>query len=60
MFKEEFQPTFEIDLVIRDSLGRPTKQRKSHVSNDGFGIYEFFQRYQGKPKRKKNKAKKNS
>ncbi len=55
--KEDFQPTFEINLVVKDALGNPTRQRKNHMSNNGYGIWEFWAKYQGKPKRHKKKIK---
>lgn len=54
---EEFTPQYEIDLCVRNSLGEVTKKRKSHISNDGYGIWEFWSKYQGKPKRHKKTVK---
>lgn len=53
--KEEFSPTFEISVVVRDSLGNPTRKRKEFRSDNGYDIWEFFNRYQGKPKKRKKK-----
>ena len=54
---KEFTPTFEISLVVKDSLGRPTGRRRSLKASDGNAIYEFWSRFQGKPKRHKNTGK---
>lgn len=54
---EEFTPTFEISLVVKDSLGIPTGKRRSLKASDGDAIWEFWSRYQGKPKRHKKTSK---
>ena len=49
--------TFEVSLVIKDADGNPTNQRKSFASDDPVKVWQFFNRFQGKPKRKKRKDK---
>ena len=48
---------FEINILVRDSEGNPTGQRKSFSSDDAGKIWEFYMRHQGRPKRKKRPKK---
>ena len=58
---KEPSKSFEINLVVRDAEGNPTGQRKSLATNDSNKLYDFWMKYQGKPRKKnKNKTKKES
>ncbi len=57
MFQKEDTKLFEIDLVIKDSQGNPTNKRRSFSSDDASRIWEFWMRYQGKPKKRRRKTK---
>lgn len=49
---------FELELVVRDAKGNPTKTKKKIVADSGDEISSFWSRYQGKKKfKKKNKEK---
>ena len=48
--------SFEIELVVRDFEGNPTGQTRSFVSDNPYKVWEFYQRQQGKPKRKHKKS----
>jgi hypothetical protein len=51
---------FEISLVVRDHNGNPTGQRKTYSTHSAYKLWLFFNRFQGKPKRRrKKKDKKN-
>ena len=54
--KEDFIPTFEIELEIKDSQGRPTGKRKTFSTSDPYKLSEFYLRHQGKPKKRHVKA----
>jgi len=51
-FTSDFSPLFELDIVVKDAMGNPTKKRKSCVSDSAEDIWKFWMRHQGKPKRK--------
>ena len=51
----DFDKSFEIDLVIKDAAGNPTKRRRSYVSDSAYKVWQFWMRNQGKPKRKRGK-----
>jgi hypothetical protein len=57
MFNDYYSDEFEINLVVRDSNGNPTGKRKSFSTNDPYKLWVFFNRFQGRPKRKKKKVK---
>ena len=56
MFNQEpADKAFEISLIVRDSEGNPTDKRRSYSSDNPYKIWQFFNRFQGKPKRKKKR-----
>lgn len=57
---EQIDPMFSINLAVRDQNGNPTGQVKEFGTDDPYKLWVFFNRFQGKPKRKKKKVKKNA
>ncbi len=50
--------TFEIVLMIKDSKGNPTNRTKRYRTDSAFKLFQFWMRYQGKPKHRYRKANK--
>lgn len=46
---------FEIEILVRDSEGNPTGQKKTFKTDNPHKLWEFYNRHQGRPKRRKNK-----
>ena len=53
--QEIWLPEYELIMHMRDSFGQPTGRTKSIKSGDPNKLDEFWNRYQGKPKRKKKR-----
>lgn len=54
---QEWTPTFEISLVIRDAKGNPTGRRKEYSSSRASDISNFWVKNNSQPtKKKKTKA----
>lgn len=54
---DEYNNTFEINLVVRNAQGHPTSKRKSYSTDSAEELWKFFMRNQGTPKKypKKNR-----
>lgn len=46
---------FEITLCVRDHNGVPTGQKKTYSTDSPYKLWLFFNRMQGKPKRRRKK-----
>ncbi len=56
--EDNIKHSFEISLVLRDHMGKPTGKRKEFATDDANKLHEFFQRFQGKPKKRRKKQEK--
>ncbi len=58
-FANNSSPAFEITVVLKNHSGEPlldkdgNEKTKNFKTNSSFKAWEFYQRYQGKPRRKK-------
>lgn len=48
-------PSFEIELCVRNPEGQPTGRTKSLSTDDPHKLWEFWNRHRGRPRRKKKK-----
>jgi len=46
---------YEIEILVRDSEGNPTGKKKTFKTDDPHKLWEFYNRHQGRPKRRKKK-----
>ena len=52
-FISKTSPAFELVVAVRDSVGEPTGKLKSYTTDSPMKLWQFYMRYQGKPKRKR-------
>lgn len=58
MFNNYDNCSYSINLIVRDQNGNPIGKKEYHT-DDAYKLWVFYNRFQGKPKRKKKKAKQN-
>lgn len=46
---------FEIEILVRDSEGNPTGKKKTFKTDNPHKLWEFYNRHQGRPKRRKKR-----
>lgn len=54
-FYDNRDAEFEITLNVRDHTGAPTGQKKTYSTDSAYKLWLFFNRMQGRPKRKRKK-----
>ncbi len=53
--QDNWRPTFELSLVVRDAKGNDTGKRKDFSTNSAYKLGEFFDKNQTRPKKKISK-----
>jgi len=57
VIESDYEPTFELTLLVRDSQGNPTSKKKTFKGDSAEDLWKFYMNNKGKPRHKKRRNK---